>query len=333
MKAIIPVAGLGTRLRPHTYTTPKVLLEVAGKPILAHILDELVELDVDEVTFIVSYLGDEIEKWIKENYKLQANFVEQKELLGLGHAIYMAKPYHENSDAVLIILGDTIFDAKLAPVLKWKENGLGVKSVDNPHRFGIVELEGDKVTNLVEKPSDPPTNLAIVGIYNITQPSFLFQSLEEIMNENIKTKGEFQLTDALKRMMDKDCAFRSFEIDGWFDCGKPETVIQTNRDLLSYHFSDDKLNALQKKYPDCVIHPPVYVHESAELKNSIIGPNSTICRDVTIHNSIVRDSIINAGAEIEGKLLEKSLIGKETKVKGIFDRLDIGDSSSAGETI
>jgi len=327
MKAIIPAAGLGTRLRPHTYSVPKPLLEVAGKPILAHILDELVSLGADEVTFIVHYFGEAIKEWVQKHYRFKSNFVDQAETLGLGHAVSLAKPFHKHHDAVLIILGDTIFEANLAPVLKWRENAVAVKEVEDPSRFGIVELRGERVIRLVEKPEIPPSNLAIVGIYYIVQPALLFECLDENIRENKRTKGEFQLTDALQKMVDKGSLFRTFGIEGWFDCGKPETMLETNRALLKKSDNIEQLSLLQKRYPGSLIKPPVAVAESAVIKDSIIGPYVSISNDVVVEGSIVRNSIIGKNAQISYMLLENSLIGDNAKVEDHFLNLNVGDSS------
>ncbi|HPB31202.1 MAG TPA: sugar phosphate nucleotidyltransferase [Candidatus Sumerlaeota bacterium] len=325
MKAIIPVAGLGTRLRPHTYSSPKPLLEVAGNTILGHILDELVILGVDEVTFIVNYFGEDIEKWVKKNYSFRSNFVEQKELRGLGHAISLAEPYHRDNEKILIILGDTIFSADLAKVLEWKENALGVKAVEDPRRFGIVELSNDTVTRLVEKPEIPPTNLAIVGIYHISQPFMLFDSLQEIIREGKTTRGEIQLTDALQRMLEKGAPFRTFEIDGWFDCGKFETMLETNRALLDKNVTADCIKSLHKRFPGAVFNGPVIVGEGASISSSVIGPYVSIGSGTMVKDCIIRNSIISSSASISRAVLEDSLVGKEGRYQGSPLNLNIGD--------
>jgi len=327
MKAIIPVAGLGTRLRPHTFTTPKVLLPVAGKPMLSHILDELLQYGLKEVTFVVHHFGEEIKKWVCDHYDFKSNFVYQDKLLGLGHAISLTSFYHRKDESVLIILGDTIFYANLGEIIKWKENAIGVKSVEDPRRFGIVELEGDKVVRLIEKPENPPTNLAIVGIYHMTQPEMLFNSLDEIIHEGKTTKGEIQLTDALQKMLDKGCDFRTFEIDAWLDCGKPETLLDTNLRILSKNTSEKQNNHLRKKHNSAIIIPPVFIHEKAVIKDSVVGPNVTICEGVEITRSIVQNSIIDKKARIKNILLDSSLIGDNADVTGKSYHLNVGDNT------
>jgi len=325
MKAIIPAAGIGTRLRPHTHTMPKVLMQVAGKPIIGHILDELIQLGIDEVTIIIGYMGDRVREYLKKKFKqLKVNYVEQEERKGLGHAIYLSAKYHPNNEPVLIILGDTIFKADLRSVISKKETYIGVKEVEDPRRFGIVELDGNRIVRLVEKPSEPKTNLAIVGLYYIWNTKLLFEALTEIIAKNITTKGEFQLTDALQVMLDKGEVMRVFPIEGWYDCGKAETLLQTNKVLLSQSKSSvfNKDNMKQT-----VIIPPVFIDESVKIKNSVIGPYVSIAEGSSIENSIVRDSIINEDAEIKNILLEESIIGDNACVSGNYYRLNVGDSS------
>ena len=232
--AIIPVAGVGTRLRPHTHTLPKVLLHVAGKPIIAHILDDLPALGIRKAVLIVGYMGDLVREYVVRNYpRLEAHFVEQPERLGLGHAVSLAAA-HVDDQPILIILGDTIFEADLRGVLAGPTHSIGVKAVDDPRRFGIVETDrSGKVTLLIEKPERPASNLAITGIYYFTHAGPLLAALEEIQRKDIRTKGEFQLTDAMELMVQNGETLTTFPVAGWYDCGKTETLLETNRILLS----------------------------------------------------------------------------------------------------
>jgi len=325
MKAIIPAAGIGTRLRPHTHTIPKVLMQVAGKPILGHILDELISLGIKDVTIIVGYMGDRVREYLNKKYnQLKVNYVEQEERQGLGHAIYLSAKYHSNNEPVLIILGDTIFKADLKSIVGKKETYIGVKEVDDPKRFGIVELDGDRIVKLIEKPSEPKTNLAIVGIYYIWNTKLLFSALNEIVTKGITTKGEYQLTDALQIMLDKGEVMKFFTIDGWYDCGKAETLLFTNKELLSQSksFSFNENNMKQT-----VIIPPVFIDDTVKIKNSVIGPYVSIAEGSNIENAIVRNSIINENAEIKNILLDESIIGDNACVSGNYYKLNVGDSS------
>jgi len=328
-KVIIPVAGIGTRLRPHTHTAPKGLLHVAGKPILGHILDALKQVRIDEVIFVIGFMGEQIVEYVKKNYKLKSKFIEQKELRGLGYAIYLTSPEIKNNEPVLIVLGDTIFEADLSPVLKGKFDALGTKKVEDPRRFGIVETERGFVKKIVEKPEKPKSNQAVVGVYYITSTETFKESLEEMMQKNIKTKDEYQLTDALQLMIDKGVKFKTFEIKGWYDCGKPETLLETNRHLLS-RIKPASLKTYSQKPESSVVIPPVFVSPSAKVENSILGPYVSVADKAVIENSIIRNSIISERAKVSNCLLDSSLIGNNAEVNGVFDQLNVGDSSEIG---
>jgi glucose-1-phosphate thymidylyltransferase len=319
--AIIPVAGVGTRLRPHTHTLPKVLLHVAGKPIIAHILDDLPGLGIHEAVLIVGYMGDLVRDYVTRSYPaLKAHFVDQPERLGLGHAVSLAAPFVSDRP-VLIILGDTIFEADLRNVLGGRSNSIGVKAVEDPRRFGIVETDRNgRVTLLVEKPERPASNLAITGIYYFTSAGPLFAALDEIQRKDIRTKGEFQLTDAMELMVQKGIELTTFPVEGWYDCGKTETLLETNRVLL-----EKKAGA--RVIEGSVIHAPVSIAATAEVENCILGPYVSIAAGAKLRNAVVKDSIVNVNATIEDILIERSVVGDNAVVRGAFKRLNVGDSS------
>ena len=319
MHAIIPVAGVGSRLRPHTYTLPKVLLNVAGKPILGHILDKMLEEGITSATFVVGYMGDLVEEYVRQNYEFDVTFVEQESREGLGHAIWLAREAL-NDEPVLIILGDTIFDVDLRPVLAGDHSSLGVKFVDDPRRFGVVETKGRFVDVLVEKPENPRTNLAIVGLYYIQSPKLLAECLDDLVREDRRTRGEYQLTDALQEMIDRGEKFTTFNVDGWYDCGKPETLLETNRHLLGQQ-------PLERRISGVVVNSPVYIAPTATISNAIIGPNTTIADGATVRDSIVTDSIISEGASVEKSILNESIVGNDAKVRGDARQINIGASS------
>ena len=319
MRAIIPVAGFGSRLRPHTYTLPKVLLNVAGRPIIGHILDKIIADGFDEATIIVGYLGDQIREYILKNYDIRFDFIEQAEPEGLAQAIYLARSTF-STQPVLIILGDTIFDVDLKPVLESGCSSIGVKHVEDPRRFGVVEIQDGHISRLVEKPEHPASNLAIVGLYWIQKPKLLEACIEELFRTGARTRGEYQLTDALQRMIDRGEKLKAFPIDGWYDCGKPETLLATNRHLL-----ERKQEKVERD--GSVIVPPVYIAESAAITRSVIGPYATIADHAVVSDSIIRNSIISDGAQVTKVLLEDSLVGSNGVVDGAFKRINIGDSS------
>ena len=322
MKAIIPAAGVGTRLRPHTYTLPKALLYVAGKPIISHILDDVIPHGVSSIVLIVGYMGDLIEKYIREQYPdVEVEFVEQKERKGIGHAVDMTREYADTGEPLLIILGDTILKSDLAAMVKSEHNVLGVKEVADPRRFGVCEVNNGFITRLVEKPQDPPSNLALVGLYYFRDSKPLFSALKREIEQGIMNHGEYQITDALQIMIDDGEKFVPQEIEEWFDCGKPEAMLATNRQLL-----EDARGAVPE-VEGCIIIPPVSIAPDAELGNSIIGPHVSIDGKAVVRDSIVRDSILAEGAVVKGCLLEASLVGAHAVIEGGFQRVDIGDSS------
>lgn len=321
MRAIIPVAGLGTRLRPHTFNTPKVLLNVAGKPILAHILDELIQQGCDKATIITGYLGEMVEQYVSANYSIKVDFVEQKEMLGLGHAIWCARETFD--DELMIILGDTIFDADLSLAKKSGKNSLGVKYVSDPRRFGVVVESGGMIQKLVEKPDTPISNQAIVGIYYIKDYGNMRQALDYILDNEIKTKYEYQLTDALQHMIETGSEFTTFKVEGWHDCGKQETVLATNKFLLERGTGDN--NGGQKS--NSVIIQPCHIGTGVTINNSVIGPYTTIADGSVISYSVIKNTIIGNNAKVTEAVISDSLIGSGASFKSSSTTLSIGDNS------
>ena len=320
MRAIIPVAGVGSRLRPHTYAIPKVLLNVAGKPIIYHIIDKIIGEGINEATIIIGHMGDMIREHLTKSYPdFKFDFVEQEERHGLGHAIYLAK-HTIGDDPILIILGDTIFDVELGPVLKSPTSSLGVKTVDNPRRFGVAETNNGVITKLIEKPENPTTNLAVVGLYFIKNPKLLVSALDELVNKDIRTKGEYQLTDALQIMIDGGEKITTFMVDGWFDCGKPETLLSTNRALL-------EKKSTSREMPGVVVNEPVYIAPTAKLGNCVVGPYTTVGDNAVISDSVIRNSIISEDAQVHKALLDNSIVGNGSIVKGSYKRINVGGSS------
>jgi glucose-1-phosphate thymidylyltransferase len=325
VKVIIPVAGIGTRLRPHTHTAPKPLLHVAGKPILGHILDAIAPLNPEQVIFVVGHMGEKIIDYVKGNYDYDTLFIEQAEPLGLGYAIFLALEQSGDTD-VLVLLGDTIIDARLADFVSAGPNVLGLKSVDmkEASRFGIAVVENDRIIEVVEKPTNPPSALAIVGAYYFSDVEGLRTELKYLIEHDITTKGEYQITDALKRMIDHGSIMTSFEIEHWYDCGKKETLLETNRALLAH--SPHTVGS-----EGVVIIPPVYIAPDATVRNAIIGPFVSIGPEATVSDCIVRDSIISARAQVSEVLLEGSLVGNGTQIKGHFKKFNVGDDSEVSD--
>jgi glucose-1-phosphate thymidylyltransferase len=320
MQAIIPVAGIGSRLKPHTYSTPKVLLNVGGKPILGHILDKLIEEEIFDATFVIGHLGDMIKDYVRKKYpSIKSEFVEQQEMEGLGHAIYTAIPTFKQEE-IFIILGDTIFDVNLKNVFKNKRSALGVKIVDDPRRFGVAIVKDGFIRKLVEKPQTPVSNLALVGLYYIAEAEKLVYSLERLIKNDVRTKGELQLTDALQMMIEAGEKISTFPVDGWYDCGKPETLLSTNRYLLD-------LKSVSPQFKNVVINRPVFIAEDVKISNSVIGPYATIDCGCEVEDSIIKNSIIGSKAIVSKAMLENSIIGNNSIIRGTYKRLNSGDSS------
>ncbi len=320
MHAIIPVAGIGTRLRPHTFTHPKVLLNVAGKPILAHILDKLIGEGVTSATIVVGHMSERIIEYVQASYPgLPVDFVEQDMPLGLGHAIYTARGALKDKP-VLIILGDTIFEVDLRPVLKKPVTALGVKTVEDPRRFGVAEMVDGTITRLIEKPERPTSNLAVVGLYHIHNTPLLRSCLEEVVSRDIRTKGEYQLTDVLQMMIDRGERMETFPVEGWYDCGKPETLLSTNQALLEKQSTFRPMESV-------VIAEPVFIAPTAVLCNCVIGPNTTVGDGAEISEAVIRNSIIGSQSRVSRVLLENSIIGNGALVRGSFKRFNVGDAS------
>ncbi|MFO7768290.1 MAG: sugar phosphate nucleotidyltransferase [bacterium] len=321
MKALIPAAGVGTRLRPHTYTVPKALLDVAGKPILGHIVDRLLEAGIDEICFVVGYKGEEIRRWAEEQYEIPMHFVEQTERLGLAHAVLQAEELI-GEEPVFIILGDTLYEADLESVIERGANSLGVMEVEDPRRFGVVVAEGERVVRLVEKPDEPISHLAIAGLYHIADTRDLMEACRRLVEEDIRTRGEYQLTDALSLMLEGGSVFRVFSLQAWYDCGVPETVLATNRALL-----EKSGGKARRTEGDAIIVPPVHIGEGVVLEHAVVGPYVSLDDGVQIRESVVRNSIIGSRAEVRGAVLDGSLVGDNAVVRGRPMALNVGDSA------
>ena len=325
MKAIIPVAGAGTKLRPHTYTQPKALIPIAGKTILSFIVDQLKDAGINEFIFIVGYLGEKIQDYVKQTYPdLITHFVFQNERQGTGHAIELTKSI-VGTDEVFVVLGDTICEYDVHEVVNSPYSMLGIKKVDDPRNFGVALInEEGFIDQVVEKPAIPKSNMALVGLYKIKETHFLFECLHHLFMQDIKTQGEYNLTDALDCMIKRGAQFKSFKVKNWFDCGKKETLLESNATLLK------KFGGViqgQENFKDTIIIPPVSIGPGCDIANSIIGPHVAIGANTTIKHSIVRESIIGSYTNLFEVVLDNSLIGSDASVKGLSRSLNIGDNT------
>ena len=324
MKAIIPVAGAGTKLRPLTYTQPKPLIPIAGKPIISHILDSLIENGIREFVFVVGYMGEKIKNYVNTNYpEIEKNYAFQAKRQGLGHAVWTAREFLEDTDEVVIVLGDTIVDLDLKSFLSSKDTILGVRKVVDPRQFGVVELDEEgMIKKLVEKPTIPKSNLAIAGIYKITDVTGLLDALEYNIEKEVITHGEYQLTDGLSSLLKKGAQMKVMEVDSWYDCGQKDILLETNAKKL-----EGLDQAFAKNFPDAILIPPVSIGEGAEIEHSIIGPNVSIGQNTVVKNSIISDSIVGSFCRLQGVSLEKSIIGQDVTINGMNQSLNIGDNT------
>lgn len=326
IKAIIPVAGIGTTLRPHTHTQPKPLIPVAGKPILGHIIENLIEVGIRDFVFVIGYLGEKIEEFVLSRYQdeINAQFVIQSPREGTGHAIWVASKCFKDADEILIVLGDTIFDVDLAAVLRGPTSTVGAQVVEDPRKFGVAMLdEHGFITNVVEKPKIPKSNLGLVGLYRLKEVSVLVGALDELISKNERgDRNEFHLTDALMKMIRSGVKIRTHMVDKWFDCGQRESLLQTNRILL-----ERLTERPEYKFTDCVIVHPVYISENCTIENSIIGPHVAIAENAVIRNSIVQNSILGAYSQLDAIVLEGSVIGNDASLKGKSHSVNIGDNT------
>lgn len=329
MKAIIPVAGAGTKLRPHTHTQPKALVPVAGKPLLAHIVDFLIEGGIREFVFVIGHMGNKIQQFIEKHYhshNIATYFVNQDPREGSAQAVLMARRHIQEDESLLIMFGDTIIHCDLKRFLASEHSVIGIKKVDKPVNFGIAEI--DKATNqvvkLIEKPKIPKSNYGLVGIYKIRSANRLFNAIQNQIDKKMKTNGEYQLTDALMNMLDSGESIFAQEVDGWYDCGKKDNLLEANSILLNrpnFHLSRNQ------KFTDTIIIQPVKIGENCQISRSIIGPDVVVGDYTQIENSILSNSIIGSYSHLENIILDRSIMGNDTYLKGVKQGLNIGDNT------
>lgn len=328
MKVIIPLAGYGTRMRPHTWSRPKALMTVAGNTVLGHILEQIKVIATQEVIFIVGYKGDEIKQWVMANYPdMDAHFVVQEEPLGQAHALWLCRPFLDESP-LFITFGDGIIDAEYETLTEMAGDGVAlVQEVDDPRSFGVAVLGDDgTVTQIVEKPEDDTHKLVLVGAYAIDNGRRLSHALEKVISEDIQTKGEFYLADALTLLINDGFKMHTLPVNFWLDTGTPENLLESNRRLLGLGYGSE--DAIDRSYgEEFTVIPPVFIHETAVVEHCVLGPYVTIGPEAQVERSIVRHSIIEAGATVTDMNVDQSLVGERTTVKGISHTVIIGDDS------
>lgn len=335
LKIFIPMAGWGTRMRPHTWSKPKPLVSVAGKTSLEHLLDMFKSLpDPDNVEFVFivgPYLGElQVPPFIQENYpNLRAHYVVQREMKGQSHALWLAREYMHGP--MLVVFSDTLMETDFsflaheeADVVAW------VMPMPDPRRFGVAEVGADGwVKRFIEKPQTLDNNLVVVGCYYFKSGESLLAAIEEQMQRGIMMKGEFFLTDTITVMIEHGAKVRTNEISTWIDTGTIEATLDTNKILLDHGKANKAIN---ETLNDVKIIAPSFIHASAEIRHSVIGPYASIGANCKITNSEIAESILEAGCEIQDAVLSRSLIGTQAKVRGRGDghpiQLNVGDHSA-----
>lgn len=327
LKIVIPMAGLGTRLRPHTWSKPKQLISLAGKVVLDHVMDTFATIpgDLDiELINIVGYLGEQIEAHIRDKYPdIKSHYIVQEDPRGQSHAIYLAREYL--SGPMLMVFADTLIETDLsflsqetAEAVTW------VKPVPDPRRFGVAVLgEDGRVERLIEKPPEMHNNLAVVGFYYFKHSEDLIAAIEEQMRRNKPLKGEFFLADAVNIMLEQGLEMRTEKVDIWLDAGTPEALLETNRYLLD----NGRCNTPQTEGNGMVIMPPVFIHPTAVVTNSVVGPHVSLGTGCRVDSSILRNSILEDGAQVKDVILESSLIGRQAQIQRRAGMINAGDQT------
>jgi glucose-1-phosphate thymidylyltransferase len=323
MKVIIPLAGKGTRLRPHTHLVPKPMLKIAGKPVMAYILEDLERLGgVEQVVYVTGHLKEKVEAYAKSQFSLPAVFVEQVVQDGTAGAVKLAQPYVDQD--VLIIFVDTIFETDLSVIKTTDADGIiWVKEVEDYQRFGVVVTDKDgNMTKIVEKPSTPISKRANIGLYYVKNWKLLYEGIDHVLTQP-KNKGEYYLTDAFQYMIDKGAKLKVVDVEGWYDAGKLDTLLETNKIVL------EKGAARRPKQMEAsvTIHDPVYVEDGVTLSNATIGPNVTLGTGSTVESSTLTDTIVGSKCTIKHSTLHNSLIGDDVVIEGLRGELTVSDHS------
>ena len=331
MKIIVPMAGMGKRLRPHTLTTPKPLLPIAGKPIVQRLMEDIVSISdqkVDEIAYVVGRFGEEAENHLRavaESLGAKGTIHYQDEALGTAHAILCAKS--ALTGPVTVAFADTLFRADFT-LDQSKDGVLWVQRIEDPRQFGVVVMdEQGVIREFVEKPQTWVSDLAMIGIYYFKQGEVLRDELQYLIDHQIMNSGEYQLPDALRNMVNKGMQFVPGTVQDWMDCGNKAAMVDTNTKYLGYHGKQDWIDP-SVQLENALIVPPCYIGKNVRLVNTVVGPGVSIGHDVVVENSIMRDAIVMDGARVSKAVIKDAMIGKSAHVKGTELNMSLGDFSS-----
>jgi len=320
MQVVIPLAGKGTRLRPHTHLVPKPMLKVAGRPVMDWVMDRLDGLDIEELIFITGHLKEQVEAYARSRYRWPSRFIEQTVQDGTAGAVNLARPHVHGP--ILIVFVDTVFEADLTLINRADADGIiWAKEVEDYQRFGVVVTD-DKgyMTRIVEKPSEPISRLANIGLYYVRDVAALWAGVDHVL-QSPSNKGEYYLTDAFQHMIEHGRRILTAEVGGWYDCGKLDTLLETNEILLR------KGRARHRDYPGVTIHDPVLIEDDVLIEASTIGPNVTIEAGSRITGSQLSHVIAGQGCVITGARLDHSMLGMQVLVEGVTGSLSVADHS------
>ena len=321
MDIILPVAGFGTRLRPQTWSKPKPLVSVAGKTMLEHVLDRVMSANPQSIVFITGFLGDEMKRWAQANLEIETHFVEQPEMRGQTDAIIRAREVA--TDDALILFPDALFEADFTGLDQVDADVvMYTKEVEDPSQLGIAVVEGGRIVKLIEKPKEPISNLAVIGIYYVRSMPQLYEAIDLQMERGIMTKNEYFIADAIQLMIDGGAKVVSAPVSMWEDCGNTEALLSTNRILL------DRESRETTQRGDSVVVGPSVVHPSATVERSVIGPYASIGANAVVRGSIISDCIVEGDADIDGVALSHSVIGRKAALRGSTASLNVGDNST-----
>jgi glucose-1-phosphate thymidylyltransferase len=320
MQVIIPLAGKGTRLRPHTHLVPKPMLKVAGRPVMDWVMDRLEGLDVEELIFITGHLKEQVEAYATSHYKIPSRFIEQKVQDGTAGAVNLARPFVHGP--VLIIFVDTVFEADLTLINRTDADGIiWAKEVEDYQRFGVVVTDRDGyMTKIVEKPSTPISKLANIGLYYIRDVEALWNGIDHTLTSPAN-KGEYYLTDAFQHMIEQGRRILAAEVGGWYDCGKLDTLLESNEILLR------KGAARRRDFPGVTIHDPVYIEDGVTVERSTIGPNVTLERGTRVEDSTLRNTIVGQDARLRDVRLDVAMLGDRVVAEGLRGSASLGDDA------